>query len=283
MKRVLILGGYGGFGARLSRRLAQAGWQVIVAGRTLPSAQKLAATLPNGIAAYADRNGNISAALNEHQPQLLIDAAGPFQDSTYHVPQYCIDAGVAYLDLADAREFVCGIGTLDAKAVNAGIAVISGASSVPALSGAVVRHLAQDYDEVLSIDMAISASSKASAGLSVTTAILSYVGKPITLWTGSAWRNEAGWSNLKWQVFAISRSRPLHRLVALADIPDHQLLPDRIAGKPKATFRAGPEYAFQTWGSVAVEFTRSLEDRAVVIGIVRHGKTPAIVVGRFWQ
>ena len=47
----------------------------------------------------------------------------------------CIAAGAHYLDLADARDFVARIGTLDAAARAAGVAIISGASSVPALVG----------------------------------------------------------------------------------------------------------------------------------------------------
>jgi Domain of unknown function (DUF4166)/Saccharopine dehydrogenase NADP binding domain len=246
VKRVLILGGYGGFGARLSRRLAQTGWQVIVAGRNLESAARLASELPNAMSVKADRDGDLGDLLAEHRPHLLVDAAGPFQGSGYHVALACIKAGIAYLDLADARDFVAGVSVLDSQAKAAGVSVIAGASSVPALSGAISRHLAHDYDQVHSIEMAISASSKASAGLSVAAAILSYVGKPVKLWTGRNWHDRPGWSDLKWQDFVITGKQPLRRLVALADIPDHQLLPGRIAGKPMVTFRAGPEFAFQT-------------------------------------
>lgn len=33
MTAVLVIGGYGGFGARIARRLAADGWTVLVAGR----------------------------------------------------------------------------------------------------------------------------------------------------------------------------------------------------------------------------------------------------------
>jgi hypothetical protein len=48
-------------------------------------------------------------------PHLVIDAAGPFQGSDYRVPSACIAAAIPYLDLADARDFVCGIGALDSE------------------------------------------------------------------------------------------------------------------------------------------------------------------------
>ncbi len=152
VRRVLILGGYGGFGARLSRRLARAGWQVIIAGRNLDSAERLARVLPNAVAVKADRNSDLRALLDAHRPQLLIDAAGPFQGSGYQVAKACLKAGIAYLDLADARDFVSGSLVLDARARAVGVTVILGASSVPALSGAVVRHLVAGLDRVEGLD-----------------------------------------------------------------------------------------------------------------------------------
>ena len=69
---------------------------------------------------------------------LLINATGPYQAQDYSLARACIAAGVHYLDLADARAFVTGITALDAEARSAGVLVVSGASTVPGLSGAVV-------------------------------------------------------------------------------------------------------------------------------------------------
>ncbi len=245
MKRVLILGGYGGFGARLSRRLASDGWEVLVAGRDANKAEVFAASLPHARGVLADRNGDIAALLSTWQPAVLIDAAGPFQGSGYQVAAVCIAAKVDYLDLADARDFVTGIGQLDPSAQEAGVRIISGASSVPALSGAVLRHLCNPMDQVDAVEIAISASSRATAGPSVASAILSYAGKPLRLWRGQRWQRIFGWSEKRRMRFAVDGLRPIRRLVALADVPDHDLVPDNLPGKPAVTFYAGPEFAFQ--------------------------------------
>ena len=68
---------------------------------------------------------------------MLINATGPYQEQDYSLARACIAAGVHYLDLADARAFVTGIGVLDAEARSAGVLAVSGASTVPGLSGAV--------------------------------------------------------------------------------------------------------------------------------------------------
>ena len=243
---VLILGGYGGFGVRLSRRLASAGHRVLVAGRDLRRAQALCTAIPGCEPLHADRKGDIAALLAEHRPALLIDAAGPFQDGDLRVPAACIAAGIAYLDLADARVFVTTIATLDDAAKRAEVAVLSGASSVPALSGAVVRALAHGIDRATAIEIAISASNRAAAGASVATAILSYVGRPIALRRAGRWTARPGWQELRRERFALADGTVIYdRLVALADVPDLALLPERVAGRPAVTFRAGTELAVQ--------------------------------------
>ena len=49
-------------------------------------------------------------------PAVLINATGPYQRQDYRLARACIAAGVHYLDLADARDFVPGIAALDAEA-----------------------------------------------------------------------------------------------------------------------------------------------------------------------
>ncbi len=245
MKKVLILGGYGGFGARLSRRLVNNGCHVLVAGRSLETAKAFCGSLSTAEPLVADRNKNLSQVLKIHKPYLLIDAAGPFQGNNYNVVEACIAHQVHYLDLADARDFVTGIQRYDEQARKVGVALVTGASSVPGLSGAVIHELTSDMDSVCNIEMSISASSRAAVGTSVAKAILSSVGKPIKLWMGHRWVGRTGWHMLRREIYQIKGSRSLSRLVALVDVPDHQIFPDKLNGKPSVVFRAGPEFAFQ--------------------------------------
>lgn len=55
-----------------------------------------------------------------------------------------------------------------------------------------------------------------------------------------------GWQELRNLDFAVPEMPPIRRrLVALADVPDVALLPDRLPGRPATTFRAGTELGFQ--------------------------------------
>jgi hypothetical protein len=251
VRRILVIGGYGGFGARLSKRLLAAGHSVLVGGRSYEKAARFCAVLARAEPVLVDRSGDLLSLLRVHRPDIVVDAAGPFQSSNYAVPEACIAAGVHYLDLADAREFVLGIRALDEAAKRAGVVVIGGASSVPALSGTVARRLVEGLDRVSSVDIAISASTQSTASRSVTHAILSYAGRPIRLWRGGRWSSGFGGSELRRIRFELAGAKPLgRRWVALCDVPDLALLPAMLPGAPTVTFRAGsdrPQHILGLW------------------------------------
>jgi len=236
---VLVLGGYGGFGARVAVLLARDGFDVVVAGRSAAKAK-----------AFCERHPDLpmrplaldrADGLGGERPWLAVDAAGPFQDMDYRVAEACIAAGCHYFDLADGRAFVCGINRLDSAAKSAGVAIVSGVSSLPALSAAVADRLAAGLDRVSAIDMALSVGNRATSGASTVRAILSYVGRPLPLWRGGAWRRGFGWQEIGKVRFALPGRRPLRKRVALCDVPDLALLPDRYEGRPAVRFRAGTE------------------------------------------
>jgi hypothetical protein len=246
MKGALVFGGYGGFGGRVAVLLAGAGFAVTVAGRNAARAEAFCARHPElklRPLGQAREDG-----LGEERPWLVVDAAGPFQQTDYRLAEACIRAGAHYLDLADARDFVCGIGALDDAARRAGVVVISGASSLPALSAAVCDRLADGLDRVSAIDAALSAGNRISGTWSVTRAILSYAGRPLRLRRGAAWRLGHGWQELGRIAFRVPGAKPLRRWVALCDVPDLDLLPGLYPGRPAARFRAGTELAIETVG-----------------------------------
>lgn len=247
MNQVLIIGGYGGFGLRLARRLAADGWRVLIAGRNSAKADAAACKLDNARGIALDRTTIDAARLSEIAADLIIDAAGPFQISDYRLPMACIEARVPYFDLADSRQFVCGISALQTAARAASVPVVSGASSVPALSAAVARALTADLVRVESIESAISATTRASSGRAVVAAALSYAGQPIRIWQAGRWTAHTGWSLRQCEQFNLPGVKPLHRQVALADVPDLALFPALFPGLKSCLFRGGSEFSLQVW------------------------------------
>jgi NAD(P)-dependent dehydrogenase (short-subunit alcohol dehydrogenase family) len=264
VSRILVIGGYGGFGARLCRRLAEAGHTLLVAGRSRDKAGRFAAGLEGARPLVLDRNDDIGPVLAQERPKLVIDAAGPFQETGYDVPEACIGAGIPYLDLADARAFVCGIGVLDEAARAAGVAVVSGASTAPALTSAILARLAEGLDRVDSVDIALSAANRAAGARSLFAGILSYAGRPVRLWRGGRWTDAAGWQELRREDFLFADGSGLRRrLVAVADLPDCEILPGLLPGRPAVTFRAGTELGFQMRSAMSVTLAGSRGGDAV--------------------
>lgn len=247
MSRILVLGGYGGFGSTITDQLRRQGHDVLVAGRSLERAKRFCQGRTALVPIRLDRR-DIVDALAEHRPDAVVDASGPFQSMDLALPRACIAAGIPYCDIADSTDFVCAIALLDAEAKAAGVPIIAGASSVPALSGAAIRELAAEMSKVTAVEIAISASNQASAGPAVTAAILSQVGQPFAQGYGIGENTVFGWQDRQRAAFTVTGSAALTgRSVYLVDVPDVRLVPGRLPGMPLVSFRAGTEFALHNW------------------------------------
>src|SRR5205814_8794359 len=154
--KVLIVGGYGTFGGRLVDLLSDdARLVLIVAGRSTPWAVEFCVrrnAQARLVPTEFDRDSDVREQLRKWAPNVLVDASGPFQSygkRRYELIEACIAQHVQYLDLADGAEFVDGVSAFDAAARSAGVSVLSGVSSFPVLTAAVVRHLSLDMSRVV--------------------------------------------------------------------------------------------------------------------------------------
>ena len=219
-RKVLILGGYGNFGKRIAQALVKAEIPVIIAGRNRTKTEFMAKELGTlaEVAAF-DVNHNLAEQLINLHPCVVVNTCGPFQNADYNVAETCIANGVHYIDLADGREFVTGIKKLDAAAKARGVSVISGASTVPGLSSAVLEHFKHQFSSINTLRFGISPGQKAERGLATTQGILTYVGKPLAPFAGNT--RAYGWQDIYRQEYPGLGKR----WMANCDIPDLDLLP----------------------------------------------------------
>ena len=241
MTKTLVLGGYGNFGARICRALAtDPGIELLVAGRDAQRAEAFAASVggnARGVRIDAQAPG-FAGTLRELGAELVVHTAGPFQRQDYRVPEAVAAAGAHYIDLADGRRFVCDFpAALDGAFRAAGRTAVSGASTVPALSSAVVDHLSAGWQGVRSIDICIAPAQGAPRGVATLAGVLAYCGEPIRVWQAGRWVEMPGWADPVKVEFA--RMKP--RRGALCDIPDLELFPARHAGVQSVMFRAALE------------------------------------------
>lgn len=244
--KVLILGGYGVFGGRLAELLSDiASVELIVCGRNLDRATAFCAAF-HGLASVRpvqlDRS-NIRAALGDERPDLVVDASGPFQDygdKRYDVVAACIRAGVDYLDFADAADFASGVAQFDAEAKAAGVFVMSGVSSFPALTAAVLRRISEDMD-IVSVTGGIAPSPHAGIGLNVMRAVIGYAGGKVKLQRNGVQTSAIGLAETRRHTIAVPGRLPLRNtLFSLVDVPDLQVIPPEHDDLMDIWMGAGP-------------------------------------------
>lgn len=239
--RVLIIGGYGNFGSYIARSLAgDANVRLLIAGRSAEKADAFAASLDAVHAAEdhtLDIDGDLDEALARIAPDIVIHTTGPFQRQDHRVARACIAQGCHYVDLADARDFVATIERLDAEARAGNVLVVSGASSVPCLTAAVIDAYLPAFTRLESIDYGISAAQHTNRGLATTSAVLSYVGKPMTTLRDGELKTVYGWED----THAEKYSELGWRLFGNCDIPDLTLFPARYPTLRSMRFGAGHE------------------------------------------
>jgi hypothetical protein len=262
--RVLIIGGYGNFGSYIARRLAgDAACKLLIGGRSVRKAQDLVGSLDAAQPAEAhalDINGDLIATLHRLAPDIVVHTTGPYQTQDYRVARACIAQGSHYIDLADAREFVAGIGALDAEAKAQKVLVVSGASSVPCLTAAVIDAELPAFARLEFIDYGISTAQQATPGVATAAAVLGYVGKPMTVLRDGQMKTVYGWEDTHAERFPELG----WRLLGNCDIPDLALFPKRYPSLKSMRFGAGNEIKLMHMG------TRTLG------ALVRLGLVPSL-------
>ena len=263
--RILVIGGYGLFGGRICRALASEpdAW-IGVAGRDGERAKSFVESIPANAATCEPLALDHDAAgfgerLREIRPQLIVHTAGPFQAQSYRVAHAAIAAGAHYVDLADGREFVNGIGRLDVDARARALIVTSGASTLPAVSTAVIDHLAEGLAGLDRVEISIAPAQSIPRGKATLAGVLSYCGKPFRERFDGAWRTVYGWQGLR----RIRYPDMAARWAARCDVPDLDLLPERYQKLRSVRFDAALELAVAQWGMWMLA-------ALVRVGVIRH-------------
>ncbi len=244
--RVLVVGGYGTFGARIVRLLIrEEGVVPIVVGRNEERARAFATEVGSPCEfGLLDRDQPSNLAC--FSADLVIDASGPFQiASSYPLLRACLNERVNYVDLADGREFVNGISGFDEEAKDIGVFAISGASSYPALSFAAIRAIEGNFARVDEVRSGIAPSPQVQLGPNVIKAIVSYAGQVIPSSRGHSSRSGTGLVDAVDVTVGVPGCIPLaRRRFLLVDTPDLDLLQAHFPRLRQSFTGAGTEPAY---------------------------------------
>jgi NAD(P)-dependent dehydrogenase (short-subunit alcohol dehydrogenase family) len=264
--RVVVIGGYGNFGVRVCRGLASSGMEVIAAGRNPDEGEEAFGDLPVKHARLDRSAAEFPVALKRLAPDLVIHCAGPFQSQDYRVARAALAAGSHYFDLADGRQFVARFAqNVQSAARSAGRLAVSGASSVPALSSAVIASLTGRLANIEEIQIAIAPGQRMPRGQATLAAVFSYAGRPFKWVSGGTWRDAWGWQELKRLRFYGLGAR----WAAACDVPDLELFPRLYPGVRTVEFRAALELGVQ---QTALWLAASLRRHGVQVPLERWAR-----------
>ncbi|MEM9100093.1 MAG: saccharopine dehydrogenase NADP-binding domain-containing protein [Pseudomonadota bacterium] len=243
LKRVLIIGATGVFGSRLAQHLARdARFELLLASRDLARAEALVGAIGPSNATLKplalDTRSRLTREMIRLNPWCVVDCSGPFQRMGFSTARAALAAGAHILDLADAPSYLSGYcEALNPLARRNRLSAIAGASSTPALSGAVAAHLAQDLREIHEIEIAITPGGRSPVGSAVIEAMLSSAGREIAIWQNGKPATARGWSDAKPLTI-----EPLpRRRAALVETLDAHFLGRRHRVRGNVHFRAGLE------------------------------------------
>ena len=255
---ILIIGGTGVFGKRLVRHLSKQPDLVLhVSSRSADKAAAFIRSLPHPQAKLRsvklDTQVNLQEQLDHIQPRIVVDCSGPFQGAGYETALAALEASAHFVDLADARDYLSGFAeALDATARSKGVCALTGASSTPALSTCMVRHLTDGWQRVDTIDIAITPGGRSEVGRSVIKAILSYAGKDVPLWANGRLSKITGWQNAK----RVNLPGLGWRRVAAVETFDAEYLGPRLNVQSRVSFSAGLESGIEQRGIEALAALR---------------------------
>jgi saccharopine dehydrogenase-like NADP-dependent oxidoreductase len=125
VRRFVVLGGRGFFGAAAVDLLRRDGFRPLVGSRR------------PGADLHVDVEDVRSLRRSLRAGDIVIDAAGPFQQRTMALAMACLEVGVDLIDLSDSLDYVTGIQQIGAGSPT--IRLLPACSSVSALSAALVR------------------------------------------------------------------------------------------------------------------------------------------------
>ncbi|MCC7484623.1 MAG: saccharopine dehydrogenase NADP-binding domain-containing protein [Burkholderiales bacterium] len=241
--RVVVIGGHGDLGARICRALdAEPGMEVVAAGRG-PGTAGGGGRIRS---AQLDIDSlGFTAALKALAPDLVVHCAGPFQGQDYRVAAAAVAAKSHYVDLADVRRFVADFaGRFDRQARSAGLIAVSGASTLPALSTAVMDSIATRFRTLKGVWIVIAPAQRTPRGAATMAGVLGCAGRPFRRLDGGEWKTAWGWQDLR----RVRLAGLGKRWAAACDAPDLELLPARYPSLRTVEFHAALETGVQHLG-----------------------------------
>jgi len=242
-KKVLVLGGYGICGRRITEILTHdPDIDCLIGGRDVRRGQAVAAELGVPfVAVDTQRAASLNAALEG--VFAVVNTCGPFRWHDYAVAERCARRGVYYVDMADESPYILGIQDLAQRALEGGVALVSGAGSTLAFSSILADTISHAFDTIEQIDIAMLSGNRNPRGLASVRSLLQTQGRQVRVRERDQWRAVPGFS----RGCTVELPAPLgRRRLYVTDAPETDILAKRYGAS--VTYRTGLELPFLNRG-----------------------------------
>jgi hypothetical protein len=219
---IAVLGGYGTFGARVSRELARRGHHVTVAGRDLRRAAALADTLGAVHRAAVVEVSDVDSCRRAIEGAAVVAVcAGPFSALGDAPARAAVLEQAHYADIADDRAYIRGLRGLDGAFREAGRCAAYGCSSLPAVSSALGLSLVGGGDSPRRARVTLFIGAANPKGKASVRAMVERLGRPMRTLDGE----RPGFGDPQ----EIALPAPFGARTAYTfDGPEHDLFPDLL-------------------------------------------------------
>ena len=194
VRRIIVLGGLGLFGRTAVDELRQLGMPVLTASRSAAADLRI----------DANRRESIDSTLRAGD--IVLDAAGPFYLRSTALLDAAIQIGFDVVDLNDDLEYAESVVALEPQIAEAGICVLSSASSVSAVSAAAVRHSGVQLPR--RVDAFLAPASRHTANSGSAMSLWRSVGRPVRVLRNGQLETRIGWLETR----RFSMPRPVGRI-----------------------------------------------------------------------
>ena len=172
MRRIIVAGGLGFFGAAAVEMLRHEGEQPVAGSRRGDGEQRFDAENPE----------QLRSTLRPED--IVLDAAGPFQRRSTALVEACLEVGCDVIDLADSLDFVAKVRAISPAIARSGRRVLTACSSVSAVSAALVRLLGVEHPVRISAFLAPATRNTSTRGTAGS--LISTLSRPVRLLRGGA-------------------------------------------------------------------------------------------------
>ena len=191
--------------------------------------------------AVSDVNDYDSVLSTIEGAEVIVSCIGPYQNQSLNLLRACIEKRIAYVDIADDRDFVVRCHQLSPLIEEAGIAAFVGCSVVPGMSSLLTKYCLKEMASIESTRIFISPGTQHPRGRGSFLCLLSTVGNEFSTLNGGRQQEVQGWSGRERVCFPPPMGN--RWVYFVVDIADYFLQP-KFFGVKTVEFKIGSELDF---------------------------------------